>query len=104
MANAPNRRGRGVRAALAVVTLGLGVGLAANGVGTWFEQRKELDEAHERRDALEEEIARIEREIDGILGPTGLRISARCYGPYVEVGEEVYANPGLDGCVTDPQP
>ena len=100
----PPRSGRLLRTGLAVATVGLGVGLAANGVGTWVDQRGELEEVRERRTALEEEIARIELEIENILGPSGLRIAARCYGPYVEVGEEVYASPGLEGCVTRPQP
>jgi hypothetical protein len=103
-AHRPPRSGRVLRTCLVVVTLGLGVGLAANGVGTWVEQRGELDEVRERRAALEEEIAHIELEIESITGPSGLRIAARCYGAYVEVGEELYANPGLEGCVTRSQP
>lgn len=92
------------RALLAMVTLGVGVALAAIPVGNWLEQREELDGARERRAALETEIADIRADIEGIIGDDGLEIAARCYGPFVEVGEELYAVPGLDGCVTNPAP
>lgn len=102
-ARAP-RAGRIVRAGLAAVTLAVGVGLAAIPVGNWFEQRDELDDARERRAELQTEIEGIERDIDGILGPDGIDVAARCRSFYVEPGEEVYAIPGLQGCVTDPSP
>jgi len=98
------RSGRIVRAALAAVTLSVGVGLAAIPVGNWFDQRDELGEANTRRDALQAEIDRIESDIEGILGEDGLDVAARCRSFYVEPGEELYAIPGLEGCVTDPTP
>ena len=100
-ARAP-RSGRNARAGLAAVTVSVGVGLAAIPVGSWFDQRDELDEARQRRAALRAEIDGIESDIDGILGPDGLDVAARCRSFYVEPGEEVYAIPGLQGCVTDP--
>lgn len=106
MADAPRppRTGRIVRAGLFAATLGVGAGLAAIPVGNWVDQRGELNDARERRLELENEIAEIRADIEGIVGDHGLEIAARCYGPYVEVGEEVYAVPGLDGCVTNRDP
>ena len=66
--------------------------------------RAEVDAARERRDELRAELLEIDAEIDGIIGQEGLEIAARCYGPFVDVGEELYAVPGLDGCVTNPSP
>jgi hypothetical protein len=100
----PPRSGRLVRAGLFAATLGVGVGLAAIPVDNWLDQRAEVDAARERRDVLVGEIAEIDAEIEGIIGEDGLEIAARCYGPYVEVGEEIYSVPGLDGCVTNPTP
>ena len=99
---APTRRSRLIPALLTVVTLGVGVGLAAIPIGNWMEQRDELDTSRERRTELRAEIAEIEADIENLVGEEGLEIAARCYGPYVEVGEEVYAVPGLNGCVTHP--
>ena len=93
------RPSRIVRAGLFLATLGLGVGLAAIPVGTWMEQRDELDDARRRAAELEAEIAEIQAEIDWVVGEDGFKIAARCYGPYVEPGTEVYAVPGLQGCV-----
>jgi hypothetical protein len=93
MAAAPRapRSGHVVRAGLAALTLAVGIGLAAIPVGNWLDQRSELDTARERRAALQAEIAEIEADIEGIVGDDGLEIAARCYGPFVEVGEELYA-------------
>lgn len=96
------RRSRLVPAVLTIATLAVGVGLAAIPVGNWMEQRDELDSSRERRAELEAEILEIEADIENLVGEEGLEIAARCYGPYVEVGEEVYAVPGLNGCVTHP--
>ena len=63
----------------------------------WREQR-------ERRDELQTEVVGIEDNIEGLLGAEGLEVAARCHGLLVEVGEEVYAVPGLNGCVTNPTP
>jgi hypothetical protein len=98
------RTGRVVRLGLYATTLAVGVGLAAIPVENWLDQRAEVDAARERRAELEAEIARIDADIEGIIGEEGLDIAARCYGPFVEVGEELYAVPGLDGCVTNPTP
>lgn len=100
----PHRTGRVVRAGLFAATLGVGVGLAAIPVDNWLDQRAEVDSARERREQLVAEIAEIDADIEGIIGEEGLEISARCYGPFVDVGEELYAVPGLDGCVTNPTP
>jgi hypothetical protein len=99
-----HRIGRIVRAGLFAATLGVGVGLAALPVDNWLDQRAEVDAARERRDELRAELLEIDAEIDGIIGQEGLEIAARCYGPFVDVGEELYAVPGLDGCVTNPSP
>jgi cell division protein FtsB len=93
-----------VRAGLAAVTLSVGVGLAAIPVGNWMDQREELDEARERAEELQDEIDGIEDDIEGLTGEEGLEVAARCHGLLVEVGEEVYAVPGLNGCVTNPTP
>lgn len=100
----PPRSGRMIRAGLFAVTLAVGVGLAAIPVDNWLDQRAEIDAARERRAQLEAEIAEIDADIESIIGEEGLDIAARCYGPFVEVGEELYAVPGLDGCVTNPTP
>ncbi|MEM7141807.1 MAG: hypothetical protein AAF548_12330 [Actinomycetota bacterium] len=98
------RSGRIVRAALAAVTLSVGVGLAAIPVGNWFDQRSELDDARERRAALQAEIGEIDGDIEDLLGEEGIDTAARCRSFFVEPGEELYAIPGLEGCVTDPTP
>ncbi|NIR40702.1 MAG: hypothetical protein GWN79_23690 [Actinobacteria bacterium] len=90
---------RVVRVVLVAVTLAVGVALAAIPVGNWMDQRAELDDARLRRAELEAEIAEIEADIELVTGDEGLELAARCYGPYVEAGEEVYAIPGLGGCV-----
>jgi cell division protein FtsB len=100
----PARSGRVARAVLVTATLGVGVGLAAIPVGNWADQREELDRARDRRTELQAEIAEIEADIAGIVSDEGLEIAARCYGMFVEVGEELYQVSGLDGCVTDPTP
>lgn len=93
-----------VRAGLFAATLGLGAGLAAIPVDNWLDQRADVDAARVRRDQLVAEIVEIDADIESIIGEEGLQIAARCYGPFVEVGEELYAVPGLDGCVTNPTP
>ena len=90
---------RVVRVVLVAVTLGVGVALAAIPVGNWMDQRAELDDTRLRRAELEAELAEIEADIELVTGDEGLELAARCYGPYVEAGEEVYAIPGLGGCV-----
>jgi hypothetical protein len=106
MAESPHtpRAGRLVRAGLFAVTVGVGVGLAAIPVDSWLDQRSEVDAARERRDELRGELAEIDADIEALIGEDGLTIAARCYGPFVEVGQELYAVPGLDGCVTHPTP
>ena len=68
-------------------------------VRSYLEQRRELASVKEERAALEVEIAEINADIEGIIDDEGLRNEARCYGPFVEPGEEVYSVPGLKGCV-----
>ncbi len=68
-------------------------------VSSYMEQRSELESVKAERDALQAEIDEINADIEGITDDEGLRIEARCYGPYVEPGEEVYSIPGLKGCV-----
>jgi len=98
------RAGRIVRAGLFAATLAVGVGLAAIPVDNWLDQRAEVDTARERREELVGEIVEIDADIESIIGEEGLEIAARCYGPFVEVGDELYAVPGLNGCVTNPTP
>lgn len=88
-----------VRVVLVAATLGVGVALAAIPVDNWMDQRAERDDARMRRAELEADIAQIEADIERVVGDEGLEIAARCYGPFVDVGEEVYAIPGLQGCV-----
>ena len=102
-ARAP-RTGRVVRAGLFAATIGVGIGLAAIPVDNWLDQRVDVDTARERRAALVDEIADLDADIEEIIGKEGLHIAARCFGPFVEVGEELYAVPGLNGCVTNPTP
>lgn len=90
---------RVVRAGLVVVTLAVGGALAAIPVGNWMDQREELDDTRQRKAELQAEIDGIEADIERVVGDEGLELAARCYGPYVDVGEEVYAIPGLQGCV-----
>ena len=66
---------------------------------SYLEQRSELESVKQERSALEAEIAEINADIKGIIDDEGLRHEARCYGPFVEPGEEVYSVPGLRGCV-----
>ncbi len=68
-------------------------------VSGYLEQRSELASVKDERAALEAEIAEINADIEGIIDDEGLRNEARCYGPFVEPGEEVYSVPGLKGCV-----
>ncbi len=68
-------------------------------VNSYLEQRSELETVKAERAALQAEIDEINADIEGIIGDEGLRHEARCYGPYVEPGEEVYSLPGLKGCV-----
>ena len=68
-------------------------------VSSYLEQRSELASVKDERAALEAEIAEINADIEGIIDDEGLRNEARCYGPFVEPGEEVYSVPGLQGCV-----
>ena len=68
-------------------------------VSSYMEQRSELSSVKEERDALQAEIDEINADIEGFTDHEGLRIEARCYGPYVAPGEEVYSIPGLNGCV-----
>lgn len=68
-------------------------------VSSYLEQRSELASVKDERAALEAEIAEINADIEGIIDDEGLRNEARCYGPFVEPGEEVYSVPGLKGCV-----
>ena len=98
------RSGRAVRVVLFAVTLAVGVGLAAIPVGTWMDQRDELDDARRRQAELQTEIAEINADIEQIVGEDGLEEAALCYGQYVEPGVEVYGIPGLQGCVTDGGP
>ena len=98
------RSGRLIQALLFAVTLSIGVGLAALPVATWNAQRTDLDEARERRDGLRSNIDAIERDISGIIGEEGLEVAARCRNFLVEPGEELYAIPGLQGCVTKLMP
>ncbi len=91
-----------IRTLLLAVTLAVGVGLASFPVDTWFDQRSELREAQVERDELVDQIDLINAEIDQRLGPEGVAKAAKCFGPYVEPGSEVYSVPGVEGCVTAP--
>lgn len=68
-------------------------------VSRYLEQRSELEDVKEDRARLRAEIAEINSDIEGITNDRGVRHAARCYGPFVEPGEEVYSVPGLQGCV-----
>ena len=85
---------------LLVVAFALLAGvLVEPSVSSYLEQRSELEDVKAERAALEAEIAEINADIEGIVDDEGLRHEARCYGPFVQPGEEVYSVPGLNGCV-----
>ena len=67
-------------------------------VSSYMEQRSELSSVKAERDALRSEIAEINADVEGVTDYEGLRTEARCFGPYVEPGEEVYSIFGLKGC------
>ncbi len=96
------RSGLLVRAVLFAATLALGVGLASFPVSTWFQQRTELRDSQAQRQELVDQIATINTEIDLRVGPDGVAKAAKCFGPYVEPGSEVYSVPGVEGCVSGP--
>ena len=68
-------------------------------VSSYMDQRSELESVKAERAAPQAGVGEINADIEGITDDEGLRIEARCYGPYVEPGEEVYSIPGLRGCV-----
>ncbi len=78
------------------------VGLASFPVSTWFEQRAELRESQAQRQELVDQIESINREIELRVGPDGVAKAAKCFGPYVAPGSEVYSVPGVEGCVAVP--
>lgn len=84
---------------LAVGFLLLAGVLVEPSVSSYMEQRSELESVKAERDAIQAEIDEINADIEGITDDEGLRIEARCFGPYVAPGEEVYSIPGLKGCV-----
>ncbi len=85
---------------LLVVAFSLLAGvLVEPSVSSYMDQRSELESVKAERAALQAEIDEINADIEGFTDDEGLRIEARCYGPYVEPGEEVYSIPGLRGCV-----
>jgi len=96
------RTGVVVRTILFAATLAVGVGLASFPVSTWFEQRSELRDAKAQRVELVQQISGINTEIDQRVGPDGVAKAAKCFGPYVEPGSEVYSVPGVEGCVSLP--
>ncbi len=104
MASGPRRFRSGfiVRTVLFAVTLAVGVGLASFPVSTWFEQRTELRDSQAQHQELVDQIATINAEIDLRVGPDGVAKAAKCFGPYVEPGSEVYSVPGVEGCVSVP--
>ena len=94
------RSGRFVRFALIGATVALAVVLGASSVGTWAEQRQQLDDARREAAELDDRIASLEAEIATRTSDEGARIEALCFGPYVEPGVEVYSIPGVSGCVS----
>ncbi|MFQ5556998.1 MAG: septum formation initiator family protein [Acidimicrobiales bacterium] len=99
----PRRRLRSgllVRSLLLVTTLGLAAMLGASSVGTWLDQREQLDSARREAAELDARIAQLESEIAVRTSPEGARIEALCFGPYVEPGTELYTVHGVAGCVT----
>ena len=84
---------------LVVAFLLLAGALVEPSVSSYMDQRSELSSVKQERDALQAEIDEINADIEGITDHEGLRIEARCFGPYVAPGEEVYSVPGLKGCV-----
>ena len=85
---------------LLVVAFALLAGvLVQPSVSSYMEQRRELESVKAEHEALQAEIDEINADIEGFIDDEGLRNEARCYGPFVEPGEEVYSVPGLKGCV-----
>jgi len=96
------RSGVVARTVLFAATLAVGIGLASFPVSTWLEQRSELRDARAQRSELIEQIDGINIEIAQRIGPDGVAKAAKCFGPYVEPGSEVYSVPGVEGCVSLP--
>ena len=94
------RSGYLVRALLISGTVALAVLLGASSVQTWFEQRDQTVEAERVNEELDARVAALEAEIARRTSEEGARREALCFGPYVEPGTEVYAIPGVSGCVT----
>ncbi len=84
------------------VTAVVVVGLASFPVSTWFQQRTELRDSQAQREELVDQIDSINLEIAQRIGPDGVAKAAKCFGPYVEPGSEVYSVPGVEGCVAVP--
>ena len=84
---------------LAVGFLLLAGVLVEPSVSSYMDRRSELESVKAERDAIQAEIDEINADVEGITDDEGLRIEARCFGPYVAPGEEVYSIPGLKGCV-----
>ncbi len=99
----PTRRGlRWVAVVLTVATvLSIGAVLSLP-LRTWIDQRAELAEREAERDALDARIARLEAEVAARSAPDAVVLRARCFGPFVEPGEEVYAVSGVAGCTESP--
>ena len=94
------RSGRIVRVLMIGATLALAAVLGTSSVRTWMTQRDQVSDARREASELDARIASLEAEIATRTSDQGARIEALCFGPYVEVGVEVYSVPGVDGCVS----
>jgi len=88
-----------------LVVLGL---LAGGGLLTvrqfevWTDQNEQRAAAARLARDLDAEIASWEGEIARRSTTEAVREAALCFGPYVDPGTEVYAVPGLTGCLAQP--
>lgn len=91
---------RFVMAGLMAGTLAGGAMFGASSVRTWIEQNEQRTGAQQTAVELDQRIAELEAEIGRRTSEEAVRREALCFGPFVPPGAEIYAVPGLQGCVT----
>ena len=91
---------RSVLFTLLAATLGGGAIFGASSVRTWVEQNEIRAAAQQTATDLDRQITELEAEIDRRTSDEAVRREALCFGPFVPPGTEIYAVPGLQGCVS----
>ena len=95
----PFRSGPVIRGVLIVGTFVFCAAIAAFPLRTWYAQRSELHDARARHAELVAEIEASDARIAAKVDTDGIRRDAKCFGHYVEPGQELYTVPGVGGCV-----